>query len=185
MGVLLYIRCIFLEQLFLRTPLVSVCVNQSRYLVCNCSNIFINVIGWIQSPHFYLSFSTQKQPCRGALRERCSKNIQQIYRTTPILNCMISIKLQSNFLEITLRHRYSLVNLLHSFGAPFPKNTSRRLLPSKALTMFKLLPVSSLQFSNSSFGMLYVCLNNDFAVQLAMVTAKNTVISPNYLVQKF
>ena len=111
--------------------------------------------------------------------------MQQIYRTTPILKCVISIKLQSDFLEITLRHRCSLVKLLQIFGLPFLKNTSRRLLPSKALTMFKLLSVSSLQFSNSSFGMLYVCLNSNFAVQLAMVTAKNTVISPNYLVQKF
>ena len=40
----------------------------------------------------------------------------------------ISIKLQSNFIEIALRHGCSPVNLLHIFRTPFPKNTSRWLL---------------------------------------------------------
>ena len=35
---------------------------------------------------------------------------------------------QSNFIEITLRRGCSPVNLLHIFGTPFPRNTSRRLL---------------------------------------------------------
>ena len=37
---------------------------------------------------------------------------------------VISIKLQSNFIEITLRHWCSPVNLLHILRTPFPKNTS-------------------------------------------------------------
>ena len=41
---------------------------------------------------------------------------------------VISIKLQSNFIEITLRHGCSPVNLLHIFRTPFPKNNSGRLL---------------------------------------------------------
>ena len=41
---------------------------------------------------------------------------------------VISIKLESNFVEITLRHGCSPVNLLHSFRTPFLKNTSGRLL---------------------------------------------------------
>ena len=36
----------------------------------------------------------------------------------------ISIKLYSNFIEITLRRGCSPVNLLHIFRAPFPRNTS-------------------------------------------------------------
>ena len=40
----------------------------------------------------------------------------------------ISIKLQSNFIEITLRHECSLVNLLHIFRTAFPKNTSEQLV---------------------------------------------------------
>ena len=35
---------------------------------------------------------------------------------------VISIKLQSNFIEITLRHGYSPVNFLNIFKTPLPKN---------------------------------------------------------------
>ena len=41
---------------------------------------------------------------------------------------VILIKLQSNFIEITLRHRYFPVNLLHIFRTPFPRNTIGGLL---------------------------------------------------------
>ena len=41
----------------------------------------------------------------------------------------ISIKLQSNFIEITLWHGRSPVNLLHIFRTLFLKNTSGGLLP--------------------------------------------------------
>ena len=41
---------------------------------------------------------------------------------------MTSIKIQSNFIEITLQHGCSPVNSLHIFRAPFPKNTSGGLL---------------------------------------------------------
>ena len=41
---------------------------------------------------------------------------------------VISIKLPSSFIEITLRHRCSPVNLLHVFRKPLVKNTSGRLL---------------------------------------------------------
>ena len=41
---------------------------------------------------------------------------------------VISIKLQSNFIEIALRHGCSPVNFLHIFRTPFPKNTSGGLL---------------------------------------------------------
>ena len=40
----------------------------------------------------------------------------------------IQIKLQSNFIEITLRGGCSPVNLLRIFRTPFPKNTSGWLL---------------------------------------------------------
>ena len=30
---------------------------------------------------------TQKQPSRGVLRKRCSENMQQIYRITPMPKC--------------------------------------------------------------------------------------------------
>ena len=41
---------------------------------------------------------------------------------------VISIKLLCNFIEITLLHGCSPVNLLHIFRTPFPRNTSGRLL---------------------------------------------------------
>ena len=40
----------------------------------------------------------------------------------------ISIKLQSNFIDITLRHGCSPVDLLHIFRTYFPKNTCGELL---------------------------------------------------------
>ena len=66
--------------------------------------------------------SFKKQPFRGVLGKRCSENMQQIYRRTPMP------KLQSTFIEIALRHGYSPVNLLHIFRAPFQQNTSEWLL---------------------------------------------------------
>ena len=44
---------------------------------------------------------------------------------------VFSIKLQSNFIENTLRHGCSPVNLLHIFRTPFPNNTSEGLLLDK------------------------------------------------------
>ena len=41
---------------------------------------------------------------------------------------VISINLLCNFIEITLRHGCSPVNLLHIFKTPFPKDTSEGLL---------------------------------------------------------
>ena len=41
---------------------------------------------------------------------------------------VISIKFQSNFIEITLRHGCSPVNLLHFFRTPFPRNAIGWLL---------------------------------------------------------
>ena len=52
------------------------------------------------------SKSTGEQPCRSTL----------------------SVKLQSNFIEISLQHRCSPVNLLHIFRTHFYKNTSGWLL---------------------------------------------------------
>ena len=40
-------------------------------------------------------------------------------------NVCLSTYLQSNFIEITLRHGYHHVNLLHIFRTPFRKNASK------------------------------------------------------------
>ena len=46
---------------------------------------------------------------------------------------VISVKLQVNFIEITLRHGCCYVNLLHIFKTAFPKNTSGGLLLGTAM----------------------------------------------------
>ena len=53
---------------------------------------------------------------------------------------VISIKLQSNFNEITLWHGCSPLNLLHIFRTPFSKNTSGRLLLYFVLSYFIIIP---------------------------------------------
>ena len=70
----------------------------------------------------------QKQSSIGFLRRKgvlkvCSKFIGE-----HPCRSVISIRLQSNFIEITLLHGCSPVNLLHIFRTPFPKNFSGWLL---------------------------------------------------------
>ena len=51
--------------------------------------------------------NNSKQPSRGVLRKRCSQNMEQIYRRISMLipiPIVISMKLQSNFIEIALQH---------------------------------------------------------------------------------
>ena len=77
---------------------------------------------------FHLTASvTEKKPSRGVLKKRCSENMQQICREHSCRS-MISIKLQSNFMEITLQHGCSPVNFLHIFRTPLPKSNSGWLL---------------------------------------------------------
>ena len=57
-----------------------------------------------------LKVNRQKQPSRGVLWKRCSENMKQIYRRTHPCRNAISVKLQSNFIQITLRHGCSPVN---------------------------------------------------------------------------
>ena len=53
--------------------------------------------------------------------------MRQIYRNTPMLKCDFS-KVAYTFTEVAFRHGCSPVDLLHFFGTPVHKNTSRRLL---------------------------------------------------------
>ena len=63
----------------------------------------------------------------------------------------ISIKLQSNFIESTLRHGCSPVNLLHIFRTPFPKNTPGRLFLIIAEILFRFFE----QFLKSQIIVIY------------------------------
>ena len=74
---------------------------------------------------FFLFY--QKQSSKGVLRKSvlkiCSKFTGEHH-----CQIVISVKWLCNFIEITLRHGRSLVNLLHIFRTHFTKNTSGRLL---------------------------------------------------------
>ena len=86
-----------------------------------------NSHSWFRLVPLELCSPCQKQPSLCDLRKRCSGNVQEIYRRTSMPS-VISRKLLCNFIEIKLRHRCSLVNLLHISITSFPKNTYGGLL---------------------------------------------------------
>ena len=64
-------------------------------------------------------FVIQKQPFRGVLRKRCSKNVQQIHKRTPMSKC--------DFSKVA-KHEYYAVNLMYICGTFFHNNVSGGLL---------------------------------------------------------
>ena len=51
-----------------------------------------------------------KQPSRGVLIKRCSKNMQEIHRRTPLPKCdfnKVGLQLFCNFIEVTFRTLFS------------------------------------------------------------------------------
>ena len=60
---------------------------------------------------------------------KCVLKICSKFTGEPPCRSVISIKLLCNFIEITLRHGCSHVNLLHISRTPFSENTSGWLLP--------------------------------------------------------
>ena len=80
---------------------------------CYIHNNYINVINRSSSPEVFLGKSVLKISSKFTGEH-------------PMLK--FDLKLQSNFIEITIWHGRSPVNLLHIFRAPFPKNISGRLL---------------------------------------------------------
>ena len=75
---------------------------------------------------------TGEHSCRNVISIKLQSNFIEItlrHECSPVnLLHIFRTPFPSNFNEITLRHRCSLVNLLHIFGAPFPRNTSWWLL---------------------------------------------------------
>ena len=67
----------------------------------------------------------------------------------------ISIKLLCNFIEITLRHGCSPVNLLHIFRTPFPKNTSGGLLVYITEHRFTLIVLSNVSLCSMNLVEIY------------------------------
>ena len=90
----------------------------------------------IRNSNYSKNYLCVTRPLGKGVMKICSKfNAEQTCQS------VISIKLLSNFIEITLRHGCSFVNLLHIFRAPFPKNTSRWLLIE--LTHFQIFSLHS------------------------------------------
>ena len=67
---------------------------------------------------------------------------------------LISIKFFCNFIEITLQHGYSTVNLLHIFRTPFLKNTPGQLLLQKCKLYFVKLYLKDCNTRNKDSEML-------------------------------
>ena len=141
MGILLYIFCTFSQHLFIGTPMEGCFCNVHLRCVSKierswdrihwanlvkisqmCICMFINIGYWVantkcRSSHLEVFF------VKGVLKI-CSKCTDE----NPCRS-VISIKLLRTFIEITLRHGCSTVNLLHIFRTPsFTKNTSEWLL---------------------------------------------------------
>ena len=91
-----------------------------RILIISVINCLTLVVSMLTERFFLL----QKQPFIGVLIKRCSENLQQIYRRTPMPKCDFNkVAKQSNFIEITLRHGSSPVILLQITRTAFLKNT--------------------------------------------------------------
>ena len=83
-----------------------------RYMKSNC---MFDYLSWL----WFVSSSRSKVFLRKGVLKICSRFTgEHPYRI------VVSIKFQSNFVEITLQHGCSPVNLLHIFTTPFPRNTS-------------------------------------------------------------
>ena len=93
-----------------------------QYMYCNCFSgrdviKFELKLLFPIMPFFYMNKKMLKQ--NKALVRRCSENIQQIYRKTPMPKCDLN--------KVSLRG-CSPVNLLHIFRTPLLMNTFGRLL---------------------------------------------------------
>ena len=88
---------------------------------------------------FLYNFFGRAKASRGVLRESVLKICSIFTREHPCRS-VISVKLLCNFIEITLRHGCSPVNLLHIFRTPFCKNIYGVLFLF-GVSMLKLLQV--------------------------------------------
>ena len=92
-----------------------------RTLRLRISSCMCNSLHGVASYHF------QNQPSKILLGKGVLKICNKFTGEHPCRS-VISIKFQSNFIDITLRNGCSLVTLLHIFRIPFHKNTFGWLL---------------------------------------------------------
>ena len=94
---------------------------------------------------------------------------------------LLPLTLQSNFIEITLRHGCSPVNLLHIFRTPFLKNTSGRLLQKISIHLQMVSEAAVCRCSiNPVFSKIpknlhkNTCLGVSFSIKLQARPPQNT-----------
>ena len=114
--------CSIVTLLLLNIKLWTLIVNNSCFLSAprttnNIIVFFSNSLGWM----FYGSSRPEVFLKKGMLKI-CRK-----FTGENPCRSVISIKLQSRFIQIVLRHGFPPVNFLHIFRTSFPKNMSRRL----------------------------------------------------------
>ena len=97
--------------------------------ICRINFYFMQFKIYVLYPltHFILLVSFRSSPPEVILVKGVLKICSKLTGEHPYRSA-ISIKLQSNFIETSLRHGCSPVNLLHLFRIIFPKNTSEGLL---------------------------------------------------------
>ena len=142
-----------------------------------------------------LYMDNQKQS-PSVTRNRCSENMQHVYRRTPMPKCdfnreialrhgcspenfLFSEGMQAIyrrkpmpkshfFIEITFWHGCSPVNLLYIFGTPFPKKTFGKLL----LDNFAEAACGfNTDFSNSSLWTLTMTMNRTRSIHQNLITS--------------
>ena len=128
MFVLLLIFRIISKHLFIRTPMEG---------LLNLNGIGLAVSRRLVDMDWILCMRRSEKgsnrpmdrssPPVGVLIKSCSENMQQFYSRTRMPKCDFN-EVVYNFIEITLRHGCSPVNVLHIFGTPFLKNNSGWLL---------------------------------------------------------
>ena len=113
----------------------------TKILNCTCLNILSSLVIDLKTKDFK-DFKISIKGCKYNTMKRITSRSshQEVFLEKSVLKIcskftgehpcqiVISIKLLRNFIEITLQHGCSPVNLLHIFRTAFIKNTSGRLL---------------------------------------------------------
>ena len=105
---------------------------------------------WLVFDHMEINYQCWSRPPEVFLGKVVLKICSKFPEEHPCRS-VISIKLQSSFIEITLRHKCSPVKLLHIFRTSFFKNTSGWLL---LLIIYKNWHLLAINAQQSSSGLL-------------------------------
>ena len=116
----------------------------------NLAIIFAILILWAIFFFFYVSrclFKMFRSSHQEVFLRKCVLKICSKFTGEHPCRNAISIKLQSNYIEIAFWHGCSPANLLHIFRTPFLKNTSRQLSLNIAYQTNHSIPLILVIFS--------------------------------------